>query len=33
MAFDELLTPVLDLLWRDGRVSYRPLKPHFDPDE
>ena len=33
MAFDELLTQVLELLRRDGRVSYRALKRRFDLDE
>src|SRR2546425_4748676 len=32
MTFDELLTQVLDLLRRDGRVSYRALKRRFDLD-
>src|SRR5437016_12837962 len=33
MTFDELLTQVLELLRRDGRVSYRALKRCFDLDE
>jgi class 3 adenylate cyclase len=33
MAFDEILTQVLALLRRDGRVSYRALKRRFDLDE
>ena len=33
MTFDEILTQVLDLLRRDGRVSYRALKRRFDLDE
>src|SRR5712691_10932830 len=33
MTFDELLTQVLELLRRDGRVSYRALKRRFDLDE
>jgi class 3 adenylate cyclase len=33
MTFDEFLTQVLDLLRRDGRVSYRALKRRFDLDE
>ncbi|HEY7493872.1 MAG TPA: hypothetical protein VIH59_22550, partial [Candidatus Tectomicrobia bacterium] len=33
MTFDEILTQVLDLLQRDGRVSYRALKRRFDLDE
>src|SRR5437870_3222485 len=32
MTFDELLTQVLELLQRDGRVSYRALKRRFDLD-
>jgi hypothetical protein len=30
MAFDELLAQVLDVLQREGRVSYRALKRRFD---
>src|ERR1041384_4782237 len=33
MTFDEILAQVLDLLRRDGRVSYRALKRRFDLDE
>jgi class 3 adenylate cyclase/tetratricopeptide (TPR) repeat protein/ABC-type thiamine transport system ATPase subunit len=33
MTFDEILTQVLDLLRREGRVSYRALKRRFDLDE
>ena len=33
MTFDEILTQVLELLRRDGRVSYRALKRRFDLDE
>src|SRR5215510_8588765 len=33
MTFDELLTQVLDLLQREGRVSYRALKRRFDLDD
>jgi hypothetical protein len=33
MTFDEVLTQVLELLRRDGRVSYRALKRRFDLDE
>ena len=33
MTFDELLTQVLTLLRREGRVSYRALKRRFDLDE
>ena len=33
MTFDEILTQVLALLQREGRVSYRPLKRRFDLDE
>jgi class 3 adenylate cyclase/tetratricopeptide (TPR) repeat protein len=33
MTFDEILTQVLALLQRDGRVSYRALKRRFDLDE
>ena len=32
MTFDELLTQVLELLRRDGRVSYRAPKRRFDLD-
>ena len=33
MTFDEVLTQVLDLLRRQGRVSYRALKRRFDLDD
>jgi hypothetical protein len=33
MTFDEVLTHVLDLLQRQGRVSYRALKRRFDLDD
>jgi len=33
MTFDEILAQVLDLLRREGRVSYRALKRRFDLDE
>jgi hypothetical protein len=33
MTFDEILAQVLDLLQRQGRVSYRALKRRFDLDE
>src|SRR5262252_9499875 len=33
MTFDEILTQVLELLRREGRVSYRALKRRFDLDE
>jgi class 3 adenylate cyclase/tetratricopeptide (TPR) repeat protein len=33
MTFDEILTQVLDLLRREGRVSYRAIKRRFDLDE
>src|SRR5437667_7031130 len=33
MTFDEILTQVLALLRRDGRVSYRALKRRFDLDD
>jgi predicted ATPase/class 3 adenylate cyclase len=33
MTFDEILTQVLDLLRREGRVSYRALKRRFDLGE
>jgi hypothetical protein len=33
MTFDEILTQVLTLLRREGRVSYRALKRRFDLDE
>src|SRR5919109_1209557 len=33
MTFDDVLTQVLDLLQREGRVSYRALKRRFDLDD
>src|SRR6058998_2878041 len=33
MTFDEVLVQVLDLLQRQGRVSYRALKRRFDLDD
>ena len=33
MTFDEILTQVLDLLQRQGRVSYRALQRRFDLDD
>ena len=33
MTFDEVLTNVIDLLQRQGRVSYRALKRRFDLDD
>ena len=33
MTFDAVLTRVLDLLQRQGRVSYRALKRRFDLDD
>jgi hypothetical protein len=33
MTSDEMLAQVLDLLQRQGRVSYRALKRQFDLDE
>src|SRR5437667_1982865 len=33
MTFDEILTQVLELLRREGRVSYRALRRRFDLDE
>ena len=33
MSFDELLTRVLDLLQRQGRLSYRTLKARFQLDD
>ena len=33
MTFDEVLAQVLDLLQRQGRVSYRALKRRFALDE
>lgn len=33
MTFDETLARVLELLQRDGRVSYRTLRRRFDLDE
>jgi len=32
MTFDEILTQVLELLQREGRVSYRALKRRFSLD-
>ena len=33
MTFDEILAQVLDLLQRQGRVSYRALQRRFDLDD
>ena len=33
MTFDEILAQVLELLKRQGRVSYRALKMRFDLDD
>jgi hypothetical protein len=33
MTFDEILTQVLTLLQRDGRISYRALKVRFNLDD
>ena len=33
MTFDEILAQVLELLQRQGRVSYRALKRRFDLDD
>ena len=33
MTFDEILDQVIDLLKRQGRVSYRALKRRFDLDD
>jgi hypothetical protein len=33
MTFDEILTQVLVVLWREVRVSYRALKRRFDLDD
>ena len=33
MTFDELLVQVLELLQREGRVSYRALKIRFSLDD
>lgn len=33
MTFDEVFTQVIDLLQRDGRVSYRALKRRFNLDD
>jgi predicted ATPase len=33
MTFDDILAQVLDLLQRQGRVSYRALKRRFDLDD
>ena len=33
MTFDDVLAQVLDLLQRQGRVSYRALKRRFDLDD
>ena len=32
-TFDELLAQIIDLIRRDGRVTYRALKRRFDLDE
>ena len=32
MTFDEILTQVVELLQREGRVTYRALKRRFDLD-
>ena len=33
MTFDDILAQILDLLQRQGRVSYRALKMRFDLDD
>ena len=33
MTFDEMLAQILDLLQRQGRVSYRALKMRFNLDD
>ena len=33
MTFDEILTQVLELLQREGRVTYRALKRRFALDD
>ena len=33
MTFDDILAQVLELLQREGRVSYRALKVRFDLDD
>ena len=33
MTFDEVLTQIIDLLKRQGRVSYRALKMRFNLDD
>ena len=33
MTFDEILAQIIDLLKRQGRVSYRALKRRFDIDD
>ena len=33
MTFDEVLAQVVELLRREGRVSYRALRRRFDLDE
>src|SRR5262245_6416771 len=33
MTFDEILTHVIELLQREGRVSYRALKLRFELDD
>src|SRR5712692_874648 len=33
MTFDDILAQVLELLHREGRVSYRALKRRFDLDD
>ena len=33
MTFDELLAEIIDLLQRQGRVSYGALRRRFEPDD
>jgi hypothetical protein len=33
MTFDEILSQVIELLQREGRVTYRALKRRFDLDD
>jgi len=33
MTFDEVLAQIIELLRRDGRVSYRALRRRFDLDD
>lgn len=33
MTFDDILAQAVALLQRQGRVSYRAFKMHFEPDD